>query len=209
MARLLFANVARMNRLKFKQLNVTEEDWESLYVAQKTIGKFPGYWVYGFNTVNDIVVALEKIEKDDGVQFEAICVDYLQLMEANKPSGNRVNDLESISRQLKALSIDWKRPLIVNVAAQLNRASIRAGLMDSQSFHGAGAIERDMDIGIIVTDTVDEFSGNVRETIKAITVVDSRDSGTGTTEIFFDGATAFVGNMIELETTNSASIRTR
>ena len=84
-----------------------------------------------------------KAKKSRGV--EVVIVDYLQLMDVNKPSGNAVQDLTTITIALKKISRDLDICLIVG--SQLNRAvearqNKRPTLAD---LRGSGSIEQDAD----------------------------------------------------------------
>jgi replicative DNA helicase len=74
-----------------------------------------------------------------------VFIDYLQLIQPNDKRGNRVEELESISRGLKMLSAQCEVPIVA--LAQLNRgAAIRESEKPKLSeFRGSGSIEQDSD----------------------------------------------------------------
>lgn len=206
---LLFANIARVNRGKFKNLNIEVEDWGKLEAAKSTIETFNGYWNYGFSTIKDVTEIMEQVEEETGTEIKAIFVDYIQLMEGDNKRDSRTQQIEKISRELKRLSIAWKRPIITNVAAQLNRESIRDNKYDANSFLGSGGIERDMDVGIVVMDVIDDITGKPKPNVKLLRIVAGRDVKTGETEVFYDGSIAFYGNIVQPQTINMTQIKRR
>ncbi len=79
-----------------------------------------------------------------------VVVDYVQLMAWDKPTGNRNDELERISRALKILAGEFG--VTVLALAQLNRglkdrADKRPGLLD---LRGSGALEQDADKVLLV-----------------------------------------------------------
>lgn len=79
-------------------------------------------------------------------RLDLIVVDYLQLMQGNSRSENRVQEMSDISRALKGLARDLNLPLIA--ISQLSRAveqrpSHRPQLSDLRD---SGSIEQDADV---------------------------------------------------------------
>jgi len=126
--------------------------------------------------------------------FDTIIVDYIQLMEAPeiKGKGNRVQELEYISRNLKRKSIEREKPLLVIAATQMNRVSIRGNMIDANSFLGTGSLERDMDVGMIIHPYVNPLDHAEVKNRKTITVVGSRESDIGTTDVYYNGSIAMI-----------------
>ena len=87
-------------------------------------------------------------------------------------------------------------PMAVNFAAQLNRASIRGMNIDANAFLGSGALERDMDWGLIIHDVKDEITSRPKEHKKGITMVGSRETGVGELEVLYNGTTATIADDI-------------
>jgi replicative DNA helicase len=187
----VFSNISGVDKNRIRRGEITVEDWTKLREAGDQIKDWHGWWNYGFATIGDIVGVLKKIKQDTGIFVRTIFVDYFQLME-HPGKGGRVDQLSAISRAFKRMSIEMEEPMLVFVTAQLNRQSIRGHIIDANSFLGTGALERDMDIGVIIHEAKDELSGRVMDNVKQLTVVGSRDTDTGSTYVTFVGATATI-----------------
>lgn len=88
-----------------------------------------------------------KMEKG----LDLIVLDYLQLMQTDKRSENRQNEVSEISRQLKAIAMELNVPLIA--CSQLSRRAAKAGENNRpvlSDLRESGAIEQDADVVIFV-----------------------------------------------------------
>ena len=89
-----------------------------------------------------------RLMMDKGLDL--IIVDYLGLMHADGKTENRQQEVSEISRQLKAIALELKVPLIA--CAQLSRASTtrdnkRPALSDLRD---SGSIEQDADVVMFI-----------------------------------------------------------
>ena len=133
---------------KLRKGNLETYEWEALNVKVKNLAKAP---VFIDDTpslsVFDLRAKARRLVSQHGVRV--VIVDYLQLMTAgnNKSSGNREQEISTISRNLKALAKELAVPVIA--LSQLSRAvetrggSKRPLLSDLRE---SGAIEQDADI---------------------------------------------------------------
>lgn len=83
--------------------------------------------------------------KHPQARLALVVVDYVQLMQADRPSKSRQDDLESISRELKLLAGDFGCTVVA--CSQLNRPDKRAavGRPTLTDLRGSGALEQDAD----------------------------------------------------------------
>lgn len=132
--------------------------------------------------------------------LDMVMVDYLQLMQAERPSNNRVQEVGEISRDLKGLARELDVPVVA--LAQLSRAveqrqnkrPILSDLRDS------GSIEQDADVVMFIyrdeyynQDTTD------RPNIAEISVAKHRNGPTGTIDLFWHGKLATFRNLQRTE----------
>jgi hypothetical protein len=85
---------------------------------------------------------------------------------------------------------------MVIFATQMNRVSIRGGKYDANSFLGSGSQERDMDIGMIIHDVIDESTKRIVPNQKTISVVGSRETGVGELQVYYNPHTATLSDVI-------------
>jgi len=192
MGNLLFSNIASVERTTIRSIQVTSAQWDLLDKAGKEIEKLSFHWGYGFSSIEDIDAVLLAVEEKTKKPVEVLILDYLQLMEVENKRMPRTQEIEYISRSLKRRSISRGNPMMIIAATQLNRESIRSKLYDAQSFLGSGAIERDMDIGLIVTDVENPLSVNkIADNKKRIIIVGSRETEMSEPlDVYYDGSKA-------------------
>lgn len=169
---LVFSSLSGVKRKVIRAADWTDEDWKSMEEAGCTLETWPGYWNYGFSTLADIKKEIAFVEEKTNDVVKAIFVDYLQLM--NHPAENRWAAIEAITHGLKHLSIQRQEPMAVVANAQLTRESIKQHVQEMHSFYGGGAMERDMDVGIMI-DSVLDNSGNPILNKKKISIVGARE----------------------------------
>lgn len=188
---MLFSNLSGVERQKIRSISLEDDDWKSLEDVANEIRGYKGYWNSASRSISEISTELDRIENTINQPVKAIFVDYLQLLDTPEiKSRSRVEQISSISRGFKRLTTSRSEPMAVVVACQVNRESLRSHLVDANSFLGSGDIERDMDVGIIIHDTIDEITGKPKENKKTITVVGSRETDVGKTQVNFLGGIA-------------------
>ena len=115
-----------------------------------------------------------------------IVVDYLQLMEAGRRTGNRAEAVGIISRGLKLLAMELDVPVIT--ASQLNRASERNEAPRLSDLRESGSIEQDAD-AVLLLHAPDEKERPARQLILA----KNRQGRCGGVDLVFDGARMIFG----------------
>ena len=134
---------------KLRKGNLRPDEWEQLNVKVKNLSNAP---IFIDDTpslsIFDLRAKARRLASQHGIK--AVIIDYLQLMtlgSSNKGSGNREQEISTISRNLKALAKELNIPVIA--LSQLSRAvetrsgSKRPLLSDLRE---SGAIEQDADI---------------------------------------------------------------
>jgi replicative DNA helicase len=193
MATRLVCSVSGVDKNRVRRIALDDLDWKEIDEAEKQIATYKGWWNYGFSTIKQVASIIDQLEKDEGIDIRTVFIDYFQLME--HPIGRQRNEsLEDLSHAFKRMTINRNKPMLVFLAAQLNRQSIRGQIVDANSFLGTGALERDMDVGVIITNAKDE-TGKVLDNYRDLVVVGSRDTAISHCRIRFNGTTATLADM--------------
>jgi replicative DNA helicase len=136
---------ARVDMQRVRRGTLRDEDWER--IAQ-TLGPLSAAPMYIDDTAAITPTQLRsrcrQLKMDKGLDL--VIVDYLGLMRADGKTENRQLEVSEISRQLKAIALELKIPIIA--CAQLSRANKdridkRPMLSDLRD---SGSIEQDADV---------------------------------------------------------------
>lgn len=117
--------------------------------------------------------------------LDLVIVDYLQLMRGDYRSENRVQEISSISRSLKALARELNVPILAlsqlsrGVESRTDKRPILSDLRDS------GAIEQDADVVIFIYRDEMYNENTERKNIADIIVAKHRNGPTGTVALYF------------------------
>jgi replicative DNA helicase len=190
------SEATQIDRTRIRGLGLKDADWEIIEDKARDISKLSITFNYGFSTVKDIVECIDQVEYITQRPVKAVFGDYIHLMES-KAGSNRQEQIASISRSLKLLTMTRKMPMAVFMAAQLNRESVKGVVIEMTSFLGSGQLERDMDIGLIIHNVKDD-DGDIVPNEKQITVVGSRETDTGECRVSYNGSTATLSNHLKI-----------
>jgi replicative DNA helicase len=119
------------------------------------------------------------------VGIDLLVVDYLQLMRGEFRSENRVQEISSISRALKALARELNTPVLAlsqlsrGVESRPDKRPILSDLRES------GALEQDADVVIFIYRDEMYNENTERKNIADIIVAKHRNGPTGTVALFF------------------------
>ena len=140
---------ARVDMQKVRQGNLSGDDWMRL---AKSIGPMSNAPLYIDDTAgitpSQLRSRCRRLMMDHGLDL--IVLDYLGLMHADSKVENRQQEVSEISRQLKAIALELKVPLLA--CAQLSRANTarvdkRPALSDLRD---SGSIEQDADVVMFI-----------------------------------------------------------
>jgi len=142
---------ANVDGKKIRTGNIDQDDWDKLAMATEHLSPSDIFINDATNITPQEVTSITKrlnSEEENGVSL--VIVDYLQLMEGNRPDTPREQKIAEISRSLKALAKDLNIPVIA--LSQLNRSlenrtDKRPQLADLRE---SGAIEQDADLIIFI-----------------------------------------------------------
>ena len=147
-------------------------------------------------TVGEMRTKLRRLKSRDGLDL--LVVDYIQLMEGNRgrKDENRVQEISSISRNLKMLARDLEVPIIC--VSQLNRApdarnDKRPMLSDLRE---SGAIEQDADLVLMIYRD-DYYNPDTSEDkgLAEVLVAKNRHGPTSRVKLAFRGSYAKFDNL--------------
>ena len=147
----MLSSLGRVNSTKLRTGNLQNSDFNKLTSTMMLLKDKP---IYVDDTPGISVMEIRsrarrlaaKSENDLGL----IVIDYLQLMQGDGQSDNRVNEISAITRGLKGLAIELDVPVIV--LSQLNRSleqrpNKRPVMSDLRE---SGAIEQDADLILFI-----------------------------------------------------------
>ena len=145
----LMSNLAKVPFQKIKNREgFDKEEKDRMFESKEKIKQF-NWWVYdhGAMTIQKISNVSRKMMKENGL--DVIVVDYLQLMSSDNRGGNRVQEVEEISRGLKVLAQELDIPIIA--LSQLNRDTARENKEPNlHDLRSSGSLEQDANAVIML-----------------------------------------------------------
>lgn len=142
LANRMLSSEAQVDSYKMRSGNLETEDWKAIAYASNKLSEAE---IFIDDTPGVTVTAMKsKLRRMKNLGL--VVIDYLQLMQGDRRSDNRVQEVADISRGLKLLAKELNVPVIT--CAQLsrgpeNRPDKRPMLSDLRD---SGAIEQDADI---------------------------------------------------------------
>lgn len=136
----LLSSEAQIDSYKMRKGNLDSEDWEKL---QRAAGVLAETEIL-IDDTSGINVTSMKAKLRRVKNLGLVVIDYLQLMQGEKHTDNRVQEVSDISRNLKLLAKELGVPVIT--LAQLSRTSEKENKKPVLSdLRDSGAIEQDAD----------------------------------------------------------------
>ena len=159
------------------------DDWPCIAEAAEAAGRLPLYIddEPGL-TLLAINAKARLMRQRHGLGL--LVVDYLQLCAGSSARDNRNQQIEEISRGLKALSKELG--ITVLALAQLNRQSVQRGEPDLSDLRDSGAIEQDADTVIFLHPRGQQADGSM---LVAAILAKNRQGRRGRLALAFHGAT--------------------
>lgn len=129
-----------IDNMKFRNGELTDEDWVNLAEASVTLSDTDVY----FDDTAGITVAQMKAKLRRLKKLDLIIIDYLQLMSGGGRYENRTTEVGAISRALKVMAKEFNVPVIT--LSQLNRETEKTKSKPQLSnLRESGSIEQDAD----------------------------------------------------------------
>ncbi|MFY9484412.1 MAG: replicative DNA helicase [Patescibacteria group bacterium] len=182
----LLISEAGIDSWKLRTGNLTDDDFPRIGYAMGLLSEAPIY-------IDDspILNSMELRARARRLQVEhglgLLVVDYLQLMEGRKRSGdiNRVQEISEISRSLKAIARELNIPVLA--LSQLSRAVEQRSPKIPQlaDLRDSGTIEQDSDVVMFIYREDYYEPKTERKNIADILIKKHRHGPTGQVELFF------------------------
>ena len=179
----LLSSTAAVDSYSLRSGELNDEDWERMAMASAMLSECD----IRFNDNSAITVTEMKSELRRVKNLGLVIIDYLGLMQSDKRSDNRVQEIGDISRNIKILAKDLNVPVIM--CAQLNRGpesrqDKRPMLSDLRD---SGAIEQDADV-VMFLYRDDYYNKEEGAQSKAeVIIAKNRHGSTGKVELGFQG----------------------
>ena len=144
----LIASEAELGASKLRKGDLADHEMVQLHEKIKQLSEAPIFIDdTPALTIFELRAKARRLVKNHGVKI--IMIDYLQLMNAGGKSGNREQEISTISRSLKGIAKELKIPVIA--LSQVNRGvESRTGIGSKRpmlsDLRESGAIEQDADI---------------------------------------------------------------
>lgn len=191
----MIAIETRIDSQRLRRGNLYDHEWPIFYEA---IGRLSETQVFIDDTPGITPMQLRtkcrRLYAEHGIDM--VLIDYLQLMQTDFTTNNRVQEISEISRSLKGLARELDVPVVA--AAQLSRAveqrqDKRPMLSDLRD---SGSIEQDADIVMFIyRDDYYYPETSERKNIAEINVAKHRNGPTGAVDLFWHGELATFRNL--------------
>jgi replicative DNA helicase len=185
----------RIDSQRLRRGDLQEHEWP---IFMEAIGRLSETRIFIDDTPsitpNQLRTKCRRLYAEHGLDL--IMIDYLQLMQAERSTNNRVQEISEISRALKGLARELDVPVLA--LAQLSRAveqrqekrPLLSDLRDS------GSIEQDADIVMFIyRDEYYNPDTTERPNIAEINVAKHRNGPTGTIDLYWHGKLATFRNL--------------
>ncbi len=184
----------RIDSQKLRRGDLADQEWP---IFMEAIGHLSETRIFIDDTPSISPMQLRtkcrRLYSEHGIDL--IMIDYLQLMQGEYRSNNRVQEISEISRGLKTLARELDVPVVA--AAQLSRAveqrqDKRPMLSDLRD---SGSIEQDADVVMFIYRDEYYHEDTERPNIAEVNVAKHRNGPTGTIDLFWHGKLATFRNL--------------
>ena len=180
----LIAAETGINAQRLRRGDIAQDEWGRFMKATSDLAETH---IYIDDTPSISALELRtkarRLHAENGIDL--IVVDYLQLMRGDYRSENRVQEISSISRALKALARELNVPVLAlsqlsrGVESRTDKRPILSDLRES------GALEQDADVVIFIYRDEMYNENTERPNIADIIVAKHRNGPTGSVSLYF------------------------
>ncbi|HCX64010.1 MAG TPA: replicative DNA helicase [Eubacteriaceae bacterium] len=194
----MLCSEAHIDSQNLRTGNLNDKDWEKLAYASSVLS---GSKIFIDDTPGVRVMEMRskarRLKMEHGLDM--IFIDYLQLMEGEKQSENRQQEISAISRALKALAREMQCPVVA--LSQLSRApdartDHRPVLSDLRE---SGAIEQDADVVMMLYRHFYYSKDPEDKNIAEVNIAKQRNGSTGTIRLAWHESFTQFGNLSHYE----------
>jgi len=166
----LLSNQSEVNGNKLRLCKgLTQDELDRIKEANKTLSYYPLVLDDKTGTVQAIRSKCRELHNSN--KLDILIIDYLQLLKSSGKHSSRREEIESISRSLKEISMEFNIPVIA--LSQLSRASTDNNEPQLHHLRESGSLEQDADNVIFLHKPED-----ATETLKLI-IAKQRNGNTG------------------------------
>jgi replicative DNA helicase len=191
----MIALETRIDSQRLRRGKLEDHEW---MIFQEALGRLSETRIFIDDTPSITPLQLRtkcrRLYAEHGIDL--IMVDYLQLMQAEHTTNNRVQEISEISRSLKGLARELNVPVLA--AAQLSRAVEQRQDKHPQlsDLRDSGSIEQDADIVLFIyRDEYYTGEATERPNIAEIAVAKHRNGPTGSIDLYWQGELASFRNL--------------
>ena len=145
----IIAEQTEISSSKIRRGEINDSEFEKLVACSQTIHRIPLFIDQtGGISVAQLAARARRLKRQRGLDL--LIIDYIQLMQGNKNTSNRVQEITEITTGLKALGKELNVPIIAlsQLSRQVeNRDDKRPQLADLRE---SGSIEQDADVVLFV-----------------------------------------------------------
>jgi len=176
---------AMVDQQKVRTGTLSDEDWQKLTRAASPLSQAPLYIDDSPGvTVMEMRAKCRRLKAEHGLAM--VVIDYLQLMQGNRRTENRQQEISEISRSLKALAREIQAPVIA--LSQLSRAveqrTEKKPMMSD--LRESGSLEQDADLVMFIyRDEYYKQEESEKPGIAEIIVAKQRNGPVGSVELGF------------------------
>jgi replicative DNA helicase len=191
----MIAAETRIDSQRLRRGDLQEFEWPIFYEA---VGRISESQLFIDDTPSISPMQLRtkarRLYAEHGIDL--IMIDYLQLMQAEHTTNNRVQEISEISRALKGLARELDIPVVA--ASQLSRAveqrqDKRPQLSDLRD---SGSIEQDADVVLFIyRDEYYKPDNSERPNIAEINIAKHRNGPTAVIDLYWQGQLATFRNL--------------
>ncbi len=173
-----------INSQRLRRGEIAEDEWGRFMKATSDLAE-THFFVDDTPSASALELRTKARRLHAEVGVDLIVVDYLQLMRGDFRSENRVQEISSISRALKAMARELNVPLLAisqlsrGVEARSDKRPILSDLRES------GALEQDADVVIFIYRDELYNENTERKNIADIIVAKHRNGPTGNVALYF------------------------